>query len=294
MKKPIILLLKLVFNIAVLSQPVYPGTTLIAERYNKIRSVGRNMFVVAGTDYFHLYDDSLNYLHNVPIQCYQLSMIATIYPLNYTLGIHIGDKSLTFIKWDGANAPLVINNVEIEGATTFKSVACLDDSTLCFASSISGDLIRFDIRTIEDPLITSNFNLKVTHLTNYLVLSITDSNLKYLFGIKEEKIYNIDPMTLQIRTSLDILKDGNNPLRLLSIMSNPVVVVGYTHNKLETFEILQNGDFSSTGSYTVSSGSELDGIVSIRGTRYIVTFSDNKNIDLVWLEFNNKIQSLKR
>lgn len=179
--------------------------------------------------------------------------MATIYPLNYTLVLDEATKLLMLIHWDGPRSPTVIPNVVIEGVSEFSTVTCLDDSILCFASGENNDLLRFDIRTIENPSIAPNFNMKNNYGKKYSKLMITDSNLKYLFGAVGHYLHLINPMNL---TNIYEKKLGGGnipPKSILSIMSSPIFVSVYNSGLIAKFKISSSDSFGDD-KFMVNSG----------------------------------------
>lgn len=249
------------------------------------------MFVVAGDKYIHLYDKDLNYLRNVDRPNIDSKVqLVTIYPLNYTLVLDEDDKSMMLIHWDCPNSPTVIQNVEVEEVTQFSSIACLEDSTLCFASGMNEELLRFDIRTVFDQSITSNFKLKVNYGRIFTTLAITDSNLKYLFGIVENDLVWIDPINLTKISIRPMFSFEQSPIFLAPFMSDPQLIIGYIGRNFKSMEIKSDDSFNVLNNRNVPEGQKLKGIMIIRGTRYLIRYSNLNDIKYYWVNLIGQLE----
>lgn len=252
------------------------------------------MFVVVGEKYIHLYDNDLSYLKTVEkTEDSENSQLVTMYSLNYTLVLEEDLESLIFIKWDGSNAPLVKNKIQIGGDFNFASIACLDDSTLCFASSKSSNLHRFDIRMFDDDSpVNSDFQKTKTHNRYYKAMTITDSNLKYLFVLSVDHLFVINPITFDEYSNKRIKQSSYDPMYLATIMSSPLVIVGYKTEKILIYRIDSNNQIiQEDDAFFKDDGDKFKGIIPLRGTRYIIGFQKKKDVGFAWVHYNSIVHS---
>lgn len=273
------------------------------DTYNEIKRVGKNSFVVAGNTHLHLYDESLNYLNNVPRKTTSGEVqLTTIYPLNYTIVHYLDDNSLSLIKWDGAYSALVFDDLEIDDNDDVSTVTCLDDSTLCFVSYRNGDFIRFDIRQLEDPPFQSEYFLKINSDNPYSALVITDSNLNYMFGLVGDILHFIDPKTLVSQRHLNTNLTPDSPKCLTTFMSSPLVIVTSLRNagtsetalfiidiiNQKSYRVDQHNNFVDITGSPISTTTIYDGVIPIRGTRYIAQYSNSDTFSLKWFNYDHK------
>lgn len=143
---------------------------------------------------------------------------------------------MSVIKWDGDKDYQIYQEVSIASKIAFKSLTCLETSFLCFASSTDGLLIRFDIRSFEDPThLTKTFSLPSIPFDKIL---ITDTNLNYMFTISGNSVNYHDPKTLSIISSININSaHSQTPKFISTFSSNPLVIISSTAHLLYVYDI---------------------------------------------------------
>lgn len=186
-----------------------------------IKKVGAYEYMTFSMDNYRLIDNSTNQINLIEHdENHPIRKAISISPLNYTL-IHTDEGTLNLIKWNADNPSELFPNIEFNQEEFYYSVTCLKTTFLCFISTNEGLIHRFDVRTIETGVVSQFKNMQPMD-----DLKITDTNLKYMFSMKGNFIYSLDPLTLQIKDSLNFLNEKSSlPKFLSTILSNPLVVV---------------------------------------------------------------------
>lgn len=251
--------------------------------------MGKDQFVAVGEHSVYLFDSSLMELNSAGKKLFdEALLVKTVYPLNYTLILE-SDGTLTSIKWNRTNSPDVKYTVVIDGYSSFRTLDCLDDSTLCFIFTADNHILRFDIRTIHDLGITDPFYLDVlSTVTNIDNLRITDTGLKLLYYSKGiDEIGLINPITLILIRLNKEISENRQFKSIHSFLGEGNIFIKYSNSKVLSFRVDYNTfDINLVSLKDISSTSINDEMKAIRGTRYLAYVGSDKNIRFLWFFYN--------